>query len=356
MSARCEEIPGTDKKQIIIEEPKGCQNLNYVQGEYRAEKQLEDMDAAGVQKALLKVPCAHAWLSLEMCRKFNDGVALVGETGAGKTTIAKAILRILPDPPARMLGGRIWLDGEELTAMSEDEMRNIRGGKIAMIFQDPMTALNPIMTVGDQIVEGLMLHNDYRREEAEKRAGEMLEMVGIPAERYTEYPFEFSGGMKQRVVIAMALACNPLLLLADEPTTALDVTIQAQVLDLIRELREKQDTSMILITHDLGVVAETSDQVAVVYAGEIIEYSGKRDLFLHPLHPYTHGLFDSLPDMAGEGKKLKPITGFPPDPTNLPEGCAFAPRCPRASERCRSGRIPMTEVRPGHFCRCCDLK
>ena len=162
--------------------------------------------------------------------------------------------------------------------------------------------------------------------------------------------------MKQRVVIAMALACNPLLLLADEPTTALDVTIQAQVLDLIRELREKQDTSMILITHDLGVVAETSDQVAVVYAGEIIEYSGKRDLFLHPLHPYTHGLFDSLPDMAGEGKKLKPITGFPPDPTNLPEGCAFAPRCPRASERCRSGRIPMTEVRPGHFCRCCDLK
>ena len=156
-----------------------------------------------------------------------------------------------------------------------------------------------------------MLHGDYRREEAEKRAGEMLEMVGIPAERYTEYPFEFSGGMKQRVVIAMALACNPLLLLADEPTTALDVTIQAQVLDLIRELREKQDTSMILITHDLGVVAETSDQVAVVYAGEIIEYSGKRDLFLHPLHPYTHGLFDSLPDMAGEGKKLKPITGFP---------------------------------------------
>lgn len=217
--------------------------------------------------------------------KKGETLALVGETGAGKTTIAKAILRILPDPPAKMLGGKIWLDGEELTTMSEDEMRDIRGGKIAM-----------------------------------------------------------------------ALACNPLLLLADEPTTALDVTIQAQVLDLIRELKDRQGTSMILITHDLGVVAETSDQVAVVYAREIIEYSSKRDLFLHPLHPYTNGLFDSLPDMAGDGKKLKPIAGFPPDPTDLPKGCAFAPRCPRASERCRSGRIPMTEVRPGHFCRCCDLK
>ena len=288
--------------------------------------------------------------------KKGETLALVGETGAGKTTIAKAVLQILPNPPAKMLGGKIWLDGKELTAMSEEEMREIRGGKVAMIFQDPMTALNPIMTVGDQIVEGLMLHNDYKKEEAVERAEEMLEMVGIPAERYGEYPFEFSGGMKQRVVIAMALACNPLLLLADEPTTALDVTIQAQVLDLIRELKDKQGTSMILITHDLGVVAETSDHVAVVYAGQIIEYCEKRDLFLNPLHPYTHGLFGSLPVMAAGEKKLRPIAGFPPDPTNLPEGCAFAPRCPHASQKCRKEKILMTEAAPGHFCRCCNLK
>lgn len=288
--------------------------------------------------------------------KKGETLALVGETGAGKTTIAKAVMRILPNPPAKMLGGKIWLDGEELTALSEEEMRKIRGGKAAMIFQDPMTALNPIMTVGDQIVEGLMLHNDYKKEEAVERAEEMLKMVGIPAERYAEYPFEFSGGMKQRVVIAMALACNPLLLLADEPTTALDVTIQAQVLDLIRELKDKQKTSMILITHDLGVVAETSDRVAVVYAGEIIEYCDKRELFLNPLHPYTHGLFGSLPVMSSGEKKLKPIAGSPPDPTNLPEGCAFAPRCPLASEKCRKEEIPMTEVAPGHFCRCSNLK
>lgn len=293
-------------------------------------------------------------VSFEM-RK-GETLALVGETGAGKTTIARSILRILPNPPARMLGGRIWMDGIELTGLDEDQMLDIRGGKIAMIFQDPMTALNPIMTVGDQIVEGLLLHNDCSQEEARKRAEEMLEMVGIPRERYGEYPFEFSGGMKQRVVIAMALACNPELLLADEPTTALDVTIQAQVLDLIKELKERYQTSMILITHDLGVVAETSDNVAVVYAGEIIEYTDKKELFLHPTHPYTHGLFGSLPSMSSGERRLHPIAGSPPDPTNLLEGCAFAPRCPRATEQCRQGTIPMQEVRPGHLCRCCNLQ
>lgn len=294
----------------------------------------------------------HALNHVSFSLKKGETLALVGETGAGKTTIAKSILRILPNPPAKMLRGKITLDGEDLTALSEEEMLRIRGGKIAMIFQDPMTALNPIMTVGDQIVEGLRLHNDYSESEAQEKAKEILEMVGIPAQRFAEYPFEFSGGMKQRVVIAMALACNPLLLLADEPTTALDVTIQAQVLDLIKDLKDKYETSMILITHDLGVVAETSDTVAVVYAGEIIEYTDKKELFLHPLHPYTHGLFGSLPNMTGREKRLKPIAGSPPDPTNLPIGCSFAPRCPMATKECTDRKIDMKEARPGHFCRC----
>jgi peptide/nickel transport system ATP-binding protein len=287
--------------------------------------------------------------------KKGETLALVGETGAGKTTIAKAILGILPNPPAKILGGEVWLDGEELLKMPENKMLDIRGKKIAMIFQDPMTALNPLMTVGEQIMEGLLLHNDYDKKQAEEKAKEMLEMVGIAKERRVEYPFEFSGGMKQRVVIAMALACNPLLLLADEPTTALDVTIQAQVLDLIKDLKKKYNTSMILITHDLGVVAETSDNVAVVYAGKIIEYGDKKSIFLNPSHPYTKGLFASLPSMNGKEKRLKPIQGTLPDPTELPAGCAFAPRCPRATEKCRAGEIPMTEIEPGHLCSCCNM-
>ena len=287
--------------------------------------------------------------------KKGETLALVGETGAGKTTIAKAILGILPNPPAKILGGEVWLDGEELLKMPENKMLDIRGKKIAMIFQDPMTALNPLMTVGEQIMEGLLLHNDYDKKQAEEKAKEMLEMVGIAKERSVEYPFEFSGGMKQRVVIAMALACNPLLLLADEPTTALDVTIQAQVLDLIKDLKKKYNTSMILITHDLGVVAETSDNVAVVYARKIIEYGDKKSIFLNPSHPYTKGLFASLPSMNGKEKRLKPIQGTLPDPTELPAGCAFAPRCPRATEKCRAGEIPMTEIEPGHLCSCCNM-
>ena len=287
--------------------------------------------------------------------KKGETLALVGETGAGKTTIATAILGILPNPPAKILGGEVWLDGEELLKMPENKMLDIRGKKIAMIFQDPMTALNPLMTVGEQIMEGLLLHNDYDKKQAEEKAKEMLEMVGIAKERSVEYPFEFSGGMKQRVVIAMALACNPLLLLADEPTTALDVTIQAQVLDLIKDLKKKYNTSMILITHDLGVVAETSDNVAVVYAGKIIEYGDKKSIFLNPSHPYTKGLFASLPSMNGKEKRLKPIQGTLPDPTELPAGCAFAPRCPRATEKCRAGEIPMTEIEPGHLCSCCNM-
>ena len=280
-------------------------------------------------------------------------LGLVGETGAGKTTIAKAIMRILPDVAAKITGGEILVDGESVLDKTEEQMRAFRGKKAAMIFQDPMTALNPLMTVGDQILEVLLLHNDYDKKTGMEKAGDMLEMVGIPRERYVEYPHQFSGGMKQRVVIAMALACDPELLLADEPTTALDVTIQAQVLDLIRELKEKYNTSMILITHDLGVVAETCDSVAVIYAGRIVEYGSLEDVFDHPQHSYTKGLFGSLPGMAVGEKRLRSINGLPPDPTNLPQGCSFAPRCPNACDKCcADAETPYVEVTPGHFVRC----
>lgn len=280
-------------------------------------------------------------------------IGLVGETGAGKTSIAKTILRILPDPPAKFIRGEVFFEGVNLTQLPEKEMSEYRGNKIAMIFQDPMTALNPLMTVGEQIVEVLQLHNrEMKHKEAEDKAMELLEMVGIPGGRYIEYPHQFSGGMKQRVVIAMALACNPALILADEPTTALDVTIQAQVLDLIKELRAKFNTSMVLITHDLGVVAETCDDVAVVYAGEIVESGSKRDIFKNPTHPYTIGLFNSLPNMLEDTDRLTPIEGLPPDPANLPAGCKFNPRCKYATDECRQGDIPAIEITPGHFCRC----
>lgn len=280
-------------------------------------------------------------------------LGLVGETGAGKTTIAKSILRILPDPPAKIKGGEIWFEGKDMMSLHARDMLKIRGNKIAMIFQDPMTALNPTMTVGNQIAEVIQLHNDISSKEATERAVSMLEMVGIPSMRYMEYPHQFSGGMKQRVVIAMALACDPSLLLADEPTTALDVTIQAQVLEMMMELKEKLNTSMILITHDLGVVAETCDDVAIIYAGKIVESGSKDDIFRRPQHPYTIGLFGALPKLNDDSKRLSPIEGLPPDPTNLPEGCSFHPRCPKACEACRTGAFDnMTEVSPGHFVRC----
>lgn len=292
-------------------------------------------------------------VSLELNK--GETIGLVGETGAGKTTIAKAILRILPTPPARICSGQVFLDGQDLLQLSEPEMQKIRGNKIAMIFQDPMTALNPTMTVGDQINEVVLQHNKISHEEAEKRTIEMLEMVGISALRFHDYPHQFSGGMKQRVVIAMALACNPELLLADEPTTALDVTIQAQVLEMIKALKDQFNTSMILITHDLGVVAETCDKVAVIYAGEIVESGSKEQIFRRPMHPYTLGLFGSLPKLDDDSKRLSPIKGLPPDPTHLPQGCKFCPRCPENCEAGKSAAAPMIEVEPGHYVRCCKF-
>jgi peptide/nickel transport system ATP-binding protein len=307
-----------------------------------------------IYTARKKVVHAVNGVSFEMYK--GETLGLVGETGAGKTTIAKSILRILPDPPAKVLGGEIMLGGQDLMKIPEKEMLKIRGEKVAMIFQDPMTALNPLMTIGDQIIEGLQLHNDYSKAEAEQKAKELLEMVGIHKDRFTEYPFEFSGGMKQRVVIAMALACEPELLLADEPTTALDVTIQAQILDLIRKLKVKYGISMILITHNLGVVAQTCDHVAVIYAGKIIEFGSKRDIFINYAHPYTLGLFASLPSFSKDAPRLKPIKGSMPDPTNLPQGCAFHPRCPFVIEECKNSEIAFTETSQGHFCRCCNIQ
>jgi len=279
---------------------------------------------------------------------------LVGETGAGKTTIAKSILRVLPDPPAKVTGGTVTLDGQELFALTEKQMRKIRGKKISMVFQDPMTALNPVIVIGEQIREVIKLHENVDKMESMRKAVDILEMVGIPAERYGEYPHQFSGGMKQRVVIAMALACNPELLIADEPTTALDVTIQAQVLDMINKLKTEQNTSMILITHDLGVVAEVCDMVGVVYAGQIIEVGTKEEIFDYPSHPYTRGLFGSIPKLNGDEKRLHSVPGMPPNPTDLPKGCHFNPRCPYATDECRAGEIQLTEIRKDHFCRCCN--
>ena len=270
----------------------------------------------------------------------GETLGLVGETGAGKTTTALGLLKLVPNPPGKIVSGEILLYGENVVTATEERMQKIRGNKISMIFQDPMTSLNPVIPVRDQIAEVVLLHEKVTAAEAFKKAEEMLMRVGIQPERAKEFPHQFSGGMRQRVVIAIALACNPELLIADEPTTALDVTIQAQVMQLMRNLKTQYNTAMIMITHDLGVVAEICDKVAIMYAGNIVEYAEKRELYKNPRHPYTVGLFNSLPDIQKDEENLKPIKGLMPDPTDLPSGCPFHPRCDKAMPEC-SKTVPQ---------------
>ena len=294
----------------------------------------------------------HALNGIDLQLGYRQTIGLVGETGAGKTTAALAILRLVPDPPGVVECDRLMIEGRDILNLPAAKMDEVRGKDVSMIFQDPMTALNPVFTVGEQIAESLQLHEGLDKNAAMERAKQMLELVGIPGERANEYPHQFSGGMKQRVVIAIALACNPKLLIADEPTTALDVTIQAQVLELMSELKEKYDTSMIMITHDLGIVAEVCDTVAVMYAGRIVEHGTLEDVFNHTLHPYTEGLFNSLPNIKNRTAMLKPIKGLMPDPTNLPKVCAFAPRCDYATPACFERQPQLQQASPTHQFAC----
>jgi peptide/nickel transport system ATP-binding protein len=293
--------------------------------------------------------------------KPHETLAIVGESGCGKSMTALSLMRLIPEPPGKIVSGSVRLAGRDLVALDEPAMRNVRGKDISMIFQEPMTSLNPVMTVGNQIAEALLLHEGLSRHDALKRAVEILKLVRIPEaeQRLKEYPHQLSGGMRQRVMIAMALACNPKVLIADEPTTALDVTIQAQILDIILDLQKKLGTAVILITHDLGVVAETAQRVIVMYAGKKVEEAPVGELFARPLHPYTHGLMASIPRLdllRGEGdirkRRLEEIKGIVPPLTNLPPGCPFAPRCPHAIDICRREMPAYEEKEPGHWAAC----
>ena len=282
--------------------------------------------------------------------KQGEVLGLVGETGAGKTTVALSVMQLVPDPPGIILDGEILFKGRNLIYNTKKENQEMRGNGISMIFQDPMTALNPIMTIGQQLAEVVIKHKKLGKKEALEVAAEMLEKVGVTRDRLNDYPHQFSGGMKQRAIIAMALLCNPEILIADEPTTALDVTIQAKVLEIIRNLVREQDMSMILITHDLGVVAETCDHVAIMYAGEVVEYGTVWDVYTDPKHPYTRGLFDSIPKMDGEEERLSPIPGLAPNSTALPSGCYFHPRCKFCQDRCREQSPEMKGTEHQYKC------
>jgi oligopeptide/dipeptide ABC transporter ATP-binding protein len=283
-----------------------------------------------------------------------ETVALVGESGCGKSVTALSIMRLVPDPPGEIVGGEVLFDGHDLLKLSKGEMRGVRGNDIAMIFQEPMTSLNPVFRVGWQISEAIRLHQHLGRKDARTRAIEMLRQVGIPSPevRVDDYPHQMSGGMRQRIMIAMALSCDPALLIADEPTTALDVTIQAQILDLLRGLQREREMSILLITHDLGVVAETAERVAVMYASKIVEHTGADELFGNPLHPYTIGLFAALPKLDEKRGKLNVIPGMVPSPLRFPAGCKFHPRCNRAQDQCSEQEPTLEEKQPGHFAAC----
>ena len=289
---------------------------------------------------------------LSLTLKPGETLGLIGETGAGKTTTALGIMRIVPNPPGKIVNGEIFLTEEDLLKKTEPEMRGVRGKRISMIFQDPMTSLNPIMPVRDQIAEVILLHEKITAAQANEKAEEMLLKVGILPDRAKDYPHQFSGGMRQRVVIAIALACNPELLIADEPTTALDVTIQAQVLELMKNLKSEFNTSMIMITHDLGIVAEICDKVTIMYAGTPVEQAEKHELFTNPQHPYTVGLFNSIPDIDKDESVLKPIKGSMPDQTALPIGCPFYPRCDDAMPECEETMPENVEISKDHFVKC----
>ncbi len=289
-------------------------------------------------------------VSLEL--KKGDCFGLIGETGAGKTTIALSIMGLLPYPPSHIIQGRVYLNKEDLLEKTEEQMRKLRGKKMSMIFQDPMTALNPVHKVGDQIAEIIRIHQGVSAAEAAAKATEMLEMVGVPGDRYNDYPHQFSGGMKQRVIIAIAIACQPEIIIADEPTTALDVTIQAQVLDMMKELVHKFGTTLLMITHDFGVVAEICNKCAVIYAGQVVEVGTVRQVFKNPSHPYTIGLFDSIPDVDQQTDRLKPIKGMVANPMDLPPCCSFYDRCEFCKSMCRDVDPGYIEVEPGHLVKC----
>ena len=306
-----------------------------------------------VVKYVLKDQTVEAVNDISFSLKKGKAIGLVGETGAGKTTTALSILNLVPDPPGVIAGGSIEVCGNKVLEMDNKELSHIRGKDIAMIFQDPMTSLNPVTIVGEQIAESVRLHENVTPAQAFDRAIEMLELVGIPGQRAHDYPHQFSGGMKQRVVIAIALACNPKILIADEPTTALDVTIQAQVLNMMNELKQKFGTALVMITHDLGVIAKMCDDVAVMYAGRIVECGSLEDVYNSTMHPYTEGLFNSLPKINSKGTSLKPIPGMMVDPANLPKGCAFAERCSYATDKCREAVPALKFVSDTHGVACC---
>jgi oligopeptide/dipeptide ABC transporter ATP-binding protein len=284
----------------------------------------------------------------------GETLGIVGESGCGKSVTSLSIMRLIPEPPGKIVDGEIIFNGKDLTKLSQSEMRKIRGNDISMIFQEPMTSLNPVYTIGDQISEAIILHKRVSKSEAMRQSIEMLKKVGIslPEQRVHEYPHQLSGGMRQRVMIAMALSCDPQLLIADEPTTALDVTIQAQILELMNSLKDKFNMSIMMITHDLGVIAEIADRVAVMYAGKIVEYTDVKTLFANPKHPYTWGLMNSIPRMDKEVEKLEVIPGIVPSPLNFPEGCKYHTRCPLADEKCRREEPEILEVEEGHQVRC----